>query len=149
MNSNKLLSIGEVAKTLATTTRTVRYYEEIGLITPYKKTPTSQRLYTSEDVEKIIKIKELHNLMGLKLAEIKRFIEIEDKLNELKEHYSKTTSIKKQAEIIEEALSLYEELISQLSQRVKQIKGFKTELENKKLNLLKKLSEIKTKSEKI
>jgi DNA-binding transcriptional MerR regulator len=144
MPKENLLPIGKVAEKLNTTTRTVRYYEELGLITPFKKTPSSQRLYTAQDVEKIIRIKELHNLMGFKLSEIKTLLEIEDRLSRLKENYRLTSSTEKQLNLIKEALDLYNQLIAQVDSRITQIQQFKSELQKKKQLLLKKLKSFET-----
>ncbi len=45
------LRIGELAKTLGTTTKTLRFYEQIGLLEPVQRSESAYRLYDSEAVE--------------------------------------------------------------------------------------------------
>lgn len=58
--------IGEIASVTGMTVRTLRYYEEIGLITPESRTESGHRLYGPEAVEQLYKISLLRQL-GLPL----------------------------------------------------------------------------------
>ncbi len=56
------IQIGEVAKRLAITTRTIRYYEEIGLMGPTERLGGGTRMYHRSDLLRlkfILKLKEL------------------------------------------------------------------------------------------
>ena len=70
----KLKKIGEVAKQLGITTRTIRFYEEEGLIEPVK-TPKGTRLYSEEHIRRLRVIKELRD-MGISLEKIKAIVKI-------------------------------------------------------------------------
>ncbi len=61
--------IGEIAKIVNMTTRTIRYYEEIGLLNSVKKVESGRRIYTNEDVTRLKFIKRL-KLLGLSLKEM-------------------------------------------------------------------------------
>ena len=52
----RLLSIGEVAELLGTTTRTLRYYEELGLVSSSRLTETAQRRYGPEEIARLRRI---------------------------------------------------------------------------------------------
>ncbi|MFC1517078.1 DegV family protein [Candidatus Margulisiibacteriota bacterium] len=65
-----LFKINQVAEMLNTTSRTIRYYEQIELLPPVKRTKGRMRLYTHSDVELIKEIKDLQE-KGLSLEEIK------------------------------------------------------------------------------
>lgn len=75
MNSkNKTVQIGELAKRLGITTRTIRYYEEIGLMGPSERLGGGTRTYTKEDILRlkfILKLKEL----GISLKEMQELAE--------------------------------------------------------------------------
>ncbi|WP_019419849.1 MerR family DNA-binding transcriptional regulator [Paenibacillus sp. OSY-SE] len=45
-----IYSIGEAAKMIGSTVKTVRYYDEIGLLKPTNYTEGGHRLYTTEDI---------------------------------------------------------------------------------------------------
>ncbi|RLT35868.1 MAG: MerR family transcriptional regulator [Chloroflexi bacterium] len=69
--------IGEVADQTGVTQRTLRFYEEKGLLTPADRMDGGFRLYSDEDVVRIRLIKQLQGLLGFSLAEIKEMVETE------------------------------------------------------------------------
>jgi len=72
------LRIGEVAKLAGTTTRTIRYYEELGLLPAAAgRPPGAHRTYTTTDVERITELLRLKNLLGVTLDELQRMVEAE------------------------------------------------------------------------
>jgi len=65
------LRIGEVARRTGTTPRTIRYYEEIGLLAPAPDRPSgSHRVYGEDDVERLREVLRLKDLLGLSLEEL-------------------------------------------------------------------------------
>lgn len=56
------LQIGEVAERAGLSLRTVRYYEEQGLVTPAKRSEGGFRLYTEEQVERLLLVKQMKPL---------------------------------------------------------------------------------------
>jgi DNA-binding transcriptional MerR regulator len=73
------LRIGEVAKLAGTTPRTIRYYEEIGLL-PIAggREPGAHRSYAEADVERLTDLLRLKDLLGVSLEELKELVEAED-----------------------------------------------------------------------
>jgi DNA-binding transcriptional MerR regulator len=65
-----LWRIGEVAKLTGVTTRTLRYWEELGLLRPSNHSPSGERLYVATDLARVTRIRKLQGLLGLSLAEI-------------------------------------------------------------------------------
>lgn len=72
-----LLQIGEVADRIGLSLRTVRYYEEVGLLTPSARTPGGFRLYSAEDVERLALLKAMKPF-GLTLEEIRELMQLLD-----------------------------------------------------------------------
>jgi DNA-binding transcriptional MerR regulator len=73
------LRIGEVAKLTGTTPRTIRYYEEIGLLpAPGDRVPGAHRSYREEDVERLTELLRLKDLLGVSLEELKELVNAED-----------------------------------------------------------------------
>jgi DNA-binding transcriptional MerR regulator len=64
------LRIGEAAARVGVSSRTLRYYEELGLLTPSGRTPGGARRYTNEDIARLEHIRVLQELMGFNLEEI-------------------------------------------------------------------------------
>ena len=64
-----LTSIGEIAKELDISQRTIRYYEEIGLLNSIKRVEAGRRVYTDMDLRRLKLIKRL-KIMGMTLSEM-------------------------------------------------------------------------------
>ena len=70
MKEQEYLGVGQLARKVNTTVRTIQYYDQQGLLSPSAKGPANQRLYTPEDVDKLQRILTLKYL-GLSLADIR------------------------------------------------------------------------------
>src|SRR5580658_3110725 len=70
--------IGEVAKLTGLTTRTLRYWEELGLISPSGYRGRGERLYSQPDMARVIRIRDLQELLGFSLAEVRVVMDTED-----------------------------------------------------------------------
>ncbi len=81
MNRGDLSRIGEVADRLGVSPRTIKYYEEIGLLIPGERSPGGFRLYAEPDVERLRRILRLKD-MGFSLAAIREFISVRDDARE-------------------------------------------------------------------
>lgn len=76
--SDEALRIGEVAKLAGTTPRTIRYYEEIGLLPAAGgREPGAHRTYAEADVERLTDLLRLKDLLGVSLEELKQLSEAE------------------------------------------------------------------------
>ncbi|HEY4897442.1 MAG TPA: MerR family transcriptional regulator [Solirubrobacteraceae bacterium] len=73
------LRIGDVARMVETTPRTIRYYEEIGLLPEAPARAAGQhRLYTEAEVERLREVMRLKNLLGVSLEELKTLLTAEE-----------------------------------------------------------------------
>jgi DNA-binding transcriptional MerR regulator len=70
--------IGEVAEAAGVSTRTLRYYEELGLVSPSGHSPGGARRYSDADLARVLRIRELQHLVGFNLEAI----EINNQLRE-------------------------------------------------------------------
>jgi DNA-binding transcriptional MerR regulator len=72
------MRIGEVAERTGTTPRTIRYYEEIGLLPAGGgRQPGAHRTFAESDVERLTELLRLKDLLGLSLEELKELVEAE------------------------------------------------------------------------
>jgi MerR family transcriptional regulator/heat shock protein HspR len=62
--------------------QTLRIYETRGLITP-KRSPKNTRLYSQDDVERLRRIQELTNELGMNLAGVERVFELEEQIDRM------------------------------------------------------------------
>jgi MerR family transcriptional regulator, repressor of the yfmOP operon len=73
------MRIGEVAAAVGTTSRTVRYYEEIGLLRGAGDRASGQhRTYTEQDVERLRDALRMKDLLGVSLDELRELLEAQD-----------------------------------------------------------------------
>lgn len=70
MTDQRYLTVGELARRVGVTVRTIQYYDQQGLLSPSAKGPQNQRLYTDDNVKDLYRILTLKYL-GLSLAQIK------------------------------------------------------------------------------
>jgi DNA-binding transcriptional MerR regulator len=73
----RLLRINEVAAETGLTTRTIRYYEEMGLLEPAARSEGDYRLYDGSDLERLQFIRSLRDDAGFALAQIRQLLEDE------------------------------------------------------------------------
>ncbi len=106
-----LLSIGEAATRAGVSQRALRYYQEIGLITPSGCTAGGLRRYSEENLARVARIRELQTLLGLNLDEIAVVLRHEDRMAEMRAAYhdQRTRDDERQA-ILKESLAIQEEL---------------------------------------
>ncbi|HEX2044310.1 MAG TPA: MerR family transcriptional regulator [Gaiellaceae bacterium] len=76
-SAGPLLQIGAVAERVDLSLRTVRYYEEVGLVTPSARTVGGFRLYSDGDVARLLLVKRMKPL-GLTLEETGELLELLD-----------------------------------------------------------------------
>ena len=81
------LRIGEAAARAAVSVRTLRYYEELGLLTPSARSPGGARRYAEEDLARLARIRELKDLLGFNLDEVRTVLTAEDRLGDLRAAY--------------------------------------------------------------
>ena len=126
------LSIGAVARLLTVTPRTLRYYEELGLVAPSAHSPGGNRRYTELDVARVRRIRELQALMGFNLDEIRSILGAEDELEALRAEYrSSAPRPHRRQEMVEEALAINARLRAQAADKVARVQVFLDELEVK------------------
>ena len=70
MTDQRYLTVGELARRVGVTVRTIQYYDQQGLLSPSAKGPQNQRLYTDANVKDLYRILTLKYL-GLSLAQVK------------------------------------------------------------------------------
>jgi len=128
------IRISDAATRAGVSARTLRYYEELGLLTPSLYTSGGERRYTQDDLAHLQRILELREVLGMNLEEIREFLALETRLDELRTSYRATkgsTSKKARAEqkaTLQEALVLNESLAEQISAKLARMDGFRAKL---------------------
>ncbi|MGI9183433.1 MAG: MerR family transcriptional regulator [Solirubrobacteraceae bacterium] len=95
--------IGELAELTGTTPRTIRYYEEIGLLgSASDRTQGQHRCYTEADIERLREIVRLRDLLGLSLEQLAQLLEAESARAHLRREYHQTEQPAERGRILEE-----------------------------------------------
>jgi len=123
--------IGEAARRTGLTPRTLRYYEEMGLLRPHSPEEGASRRYSQAEIERIERIRELQDLLGLSLGEIRVVLEAEDTMSTLRERYHRDASPRSQLRVLREAIAVNEELLASLDARIERIDRFRGEVDAK------------------
>ena len=99
------LRIGDVARIVGCTARTIRYYEEIGLLPDAGHRPAGQhRVYTDADVERLTEIMRLKSLLGVTLDELRELLEAEEARAALRAELQRTDDAARRREILTAAI---------------------------------------------
>ncbi|HEY7947260.1 MAG TPA: MerR family transcriptional regulator [Acidimicrobiales bacterium] len=106
----RLFRIGEVAERVGVSPRTLRYYQELGLLAPADHSAGGVRRYSEEDVARLLRIRELQELLGFDLGEIKVVLGAEDRRAGLRSEYLGGADPARRREILAEAVEINERL---------------------------------------
>ncbi len=137
------LRIGEVAERLGTTTRTIRYYEEIGLLGGGDREAGRHRTYDEADVERLSDALRFKQLLGLSLEELKALLEAEEARAALRTEWREhTPDESRRREILEQALGHIDRQLELVRRRRQDIDALEAELAEKRVSLRRKLRSL-------
>ena len=142
------LQIGEVAERTGVTQRTLRFYEEKGLLRPPSRMVGGFRLYSEQDVKRVEHIRRLQDLLGVALAEIKEMVEAEEVLRELRAQYRPDSAIDEKRRQLERAIDVVQGQYSIVKQKTEQMEEMKAQLKERLKTFdrwMKELNELETK----
>ncbi|HYO49286.1 MAG TPA: MerR family transcriptional regulator [Chloroflexia bacterium] len=126
-----LLRIGDVAELTGLTQRTIRYYEEVGLLTPPTRTEGDFRLYSRRDVARLAEIVRLKNLLGFSLGEIRRIVEGEETRTQLRSEYQATEDAAVRLNKLYQALEVAQSQLDLVTSKIAQMQELRAELETR------------------
>lgn len=110
--------------------RALRYYQQIGLITPSGRTPGGLRRYSADDLARVARIRQLQTLLGLNLDEIAVVLRNEDRLAEIKlAYHDESTGDADRKELLRESLRLQQDLRATVEAKRTAIEGFLADLD--------------------
>ena len=141
--ATKPLRIGEVAELTGTTPRTIRYWEEIGLLpVPHDRAQGQHRVYSEADVERVREIIRLRDLLGLSLDQLAVLLDAETARAALRrelEHAEDPATIKT---LLEQALGHIGTQLELVRMRREALGQLEEELVAKRRRVNKRLAEL-------
>jgi DNA-binding transcriptional MerR regulator len=136
--SDRRLRIGEVAELTGTTPRTIRYYEEIGLLPASgDREEGKRRLYAESDVEHLQELLRLRDLLNLSLEELSQLVAAEAARAAIRREFAETEDADTQRRLLEEALD-------HICTQLKLVRGRKHELERLERELVARQRRVRT-----
>jgi DNA-binding transcriptional MerR regulator len=127
------LRIGDVAKLVGTTPRTIRYYEEIGLLAEASdREGGKHRTYTEADVERLREVIRLKELLGLTLDELKAVVEAEEARATLREEFRRTEDPERARQILGELDGHLDRQLELVRRRRGELERLESELAGKR-----------------
>jgi DNA-binding transcriptional MerR regulator len=141
---SRFYTIEQVAERTGLTKRTLRYYEEVGLLPPTGRTEGNYRRYSEDDIARLERIKKLRDLLGFSLADIRELLEADDERGQIKAVYRQETDaaakvaqldridelIRHQLHLIEQKLTGLEEMQKSLLAKLERHEQIRKELLN-------------------
>jgi len=143
VETERPLRIGEVAELIGTTTRTIRYYEEIGLLPgAADREQGKHRCYTQADVDRVREIVQLRDLLGLSLDQLSRLLEAETARAELRREWEVAESGDQRRRILDEALEHVGTQLELVRDRRLELEQLEAELLAKRESIHRRLAEL-------
>jgi DNA-binding transcriptional MerR regulator len=138
------LRIGDVAKLAGTTPRTIRYYEEIGLLPEAPARPSGgHRVYTDAEVERLREVMRLKELLGVTLEELKTLLAAEESRASVRAQLRREdVDPARRRELLTEALGHIDRQLELVEHRAAELANLKRELGETRKRVRRKIREL-------
>jgi DNA-binding transcriptional MerR regulator len=132
----RALRIGEVAARVGVTPRTIRYYEERGLLgRDADRSKGAHRAYTEADVVRLRELIRLRDLLGLSLDTLVELAEADEARAVLRGRWEDTSVAAERLRILDDAIPLVRRQIGLLSVRRSKLDAFAGQLRERLASL--------------
>ena len=138
----RLLRIQEVAAEVGLTPRSIRYYEEVGLLEPAARSEGAYRLYDESDVERLRFIRGLRDDAGFSLAQIGQLLEDEAARERNRERFRATEDPTERRAILVDALDRVDRQIENLRHKAERVASMIDEAEARRRHLANHLASL-------
>jgi DNA-binding transcriptional MerR regulator len=140
--ADRLLRIQEVAAETGLTPRSIRYYEEIGLLRPAARSQGAYRLYDASDLERLGFIRGLRDDAGFSLAEISLLLEDEDARIRDRERFGATGDAAEKRAILRDLIARMDRQVSTLREKARRLEAMIEAAEERRAHLSDHLVEL-------
>jgi MerR family transcriptional regulator, repressor of the yfmOP operon len=130
-----LLRIQEVAADTGLTARTIRYYEELGLLKPAARSEGSYRLFDPDDLDRLHFIKGLRDDAGFSLAEIGQLLEDEVARTRNRERFRSTDDPDERRGLLDDAMIRVDRQVATLKAKIGRLEAMVEEAEARRRHL--------------
>ena len=134
------MRIGDVARLAGTTPRTIRYYEEIGLLEAAGgRRSGAHREYTEADVERLREILRFKDLLGVSLDELRELMAAEDARAAIRAEFRRTEDPARRGRLLEEALGHLDRQLALVQRRADELAELQGELSERRARVIARL----------
>jgi DNA-binding transcriptional MerR regulator len=126
-----LLGISDAAAAAGVSERALRYYQQLGLITP-QATRGGFRRYSADDLARVARIRELQAVLGLNLDEIAEVLDSDDRIAAIRVSFrDKRTGARERAALLRESIEINERLRAVVDAKRAELDRFITDLDER------------------
>jgi MerR family transcriptional regulator, repressor of the yfmOP operon len=138
------LRIGEVARRVGTTPRTIRYYEEIGLLPGEDARESGRhRLYGERDVDRLREALRLKELLGVSLDELKELLAAEESRAAIRDEWQHgEPDATRRAQLLEQSLGHLDRQLELVRRRRDEIAALESDLAATRRRVLRRRREL-------
>jgi len=137
-----LLRIGDLARLVGTTPRTIRYYEEKGLLPPAgEREAGKHRLYDEQDVERLRELLRMRNLLGVPLEELRELVAVDDERAVLRDELHSTEDPAAREPILHRLDALAERQLAAVERRAAELDVLREEIRARRARIADLLAE--------
>ena len=138
----RLLRIQEVADETGLTPRSIRYYEEVGLLAPAARSEGAYRLYDAEDLERLRFIRGLRDDAGFSLAEIGHLLEDERARARIRARFRATRDQAERRAILLDAIERVDRQVDSLKAKIARLESMVEDARDRREHLAGHLAEV-------
>jgi DNA-binding transcriptional MerR regulator len=133
--ASSLLRIQEVAGETGLTPRTIRYYEEMGLLAPAARSGGAYRLYDAHDLERLRFIRGLRDDAGFSLAQIRQLLEDDEARSRNRARFGATRDPAERRALLLEALARADRQADTLRDKIARMQAMLSEVDEHREHL--------------
>lgn len=122
------LKIDDVAQQTGLSKRTLRYYEEIGIIPPAERSSGGARLYSPSIVKRLNDIVVAKDVLGLTLQELQEFLSLRELLDNQRAEYRTLTDDSIKQEKLQQMIDIVDNQLNMIEQKKKHMQQVEQEL---------------------
>ena len=136
------LRIGDVARLVGTTPRTIRYYEEKGLLpSAEERAAGKHRLYDEQDVERLRALLRMRNLLGVPLEELRELVALDDERALLRSELHQTETPAERTRILRRLDKLARRQLAAVERRTAELDVLRDEIAARRARIAELLAE--------
>jgi MerR family transcriptional regulator, repressor of the yfmOP operon len=136
------LRIHETAELVGLTPRSIRYYEEMGLLSPSARSQGAYRLFDQLDVDRLRFIKGLRDDAGFSIAEVRLLLEDEAARRLAREAFDATDEPAERRRILDGRLASIDEQLAGVRGKIARLQAMVGDLDVRRQRVLEHLAEL-------